>query len=119
MCELSVFRLLSVWVILLTNGGLCCEHQHLRPHRCQWSSTEFKQRKGSALLQRVAQQSSQNNLDERKAVWKGIDRTLRLSGSNDDLITELEFTEALSGLSKDTAPGPDKVKYSDIYRTCQ
>ena len=33
---------------------------------------------------------------------------------NDDLITELEFTEALSGLSNDTTSGPDKVKYSDI-----
>ena len=32
------------------------------------------------------------------------------------MITELEFTEALSGLSKDTAPGPDKVKYSDIKK---
>ena len=30
------------------------------------------------------------------------------------MITELEFTEALSGLSKDTAPGSDRVKYSDI-----
>ena len=30
------------------------------------------------------------------------------------MITELEFTEAFSGLSKDTAPGPDRVKYSDI-----
>ena len=30
------------------------------------------------------------------------------------MITEVEFTEALSGLSKDTAPGPDRVKYSDI-----
>ena len=70
--------------------------------------------KGSALLQHFAQQSNQNNLDERKAVWKGLDRTLTEAGSNDDLITELEFTEALSGLSKDTAPGPDRVKYSDI-----
>ena len=33
---------------------------------------------------------------------------------NDDLITKLEFAEALSGLSKDIAPGPDKFKYSDI-----
>ena len=70
--------------------------------------------KGSALLQRFVQQSNQNNLDERKAVWKGLDRTLTEAGSNDDIITELEFTEALSGLSKDTAPGPDRVKYSDI-----
>ena len=70
--------------------------------------------KGSALLQRFVQQSNQNNLDERKAVWKGLDRTLTEAGSNDDMITELEFTKALSGLSKDTAPGPDRVKYSDI-----
>ena len=53
-------------------------------------------------------------MDERKAVWKGLDRTLTEAGSNDDMITELEFTEALSGLSKDTAPGSDRVKYSDI-----
>ena len=70
--------------------------------------------KGLALLQRFVQQSSQNDLDERKAVWKELDRTPTEAGSNDDLITELEFTEALSGLSKDTAPGPDRVKYSDI-----
>ena len=70
--------------------------------------------KGSALLQRFVQQSNQNNLDERKAVWEGLDRTLTEAGSNDDMITELEFTEALSGLSKDIAPGPDRVKYSDI-----
>ena len=70
--------------------------------------------KGSALLQRFIQQSNQNSVDERIAVWKGLDRTLAEAGSNDDLITELEFTEALSGLSKDTAPGPDGVKYSYI-----
>ena len=68
----------------------------------------------STLLQRFVQQSVQNNPDERKAVWKGLDRTLIEAGLNDDVITELEFTEALFGLSKDTAPGPDKVKYSDI-----
>ena len=70
--------------------------------------------KGSALLQRFVQQSNQNNLDERKAVWKGLDRTLTEVGSNDDLTTELKFTETLWGLSKDTAPGPDKFKHSDI-----
>ena len=70
--------------------------------------------KGSALLQRFVQQGNQNNLDERKAVWKGLDRTLTEACSNDDLITELEFTQALSGLSKATGPGPDRVKYSDI-----
>ena len=73
-----------------------------------------RKEKGSALLQRFVQQSYQNNLDERKAVWKGLDRTLTEAGSNDDLITGLEFTEAVSGLSKDIAPGPDRVKYSDI-----
>ena len=43
-----------------------------------------------------------------------MDRTLKKAGSKDELITELEFIEALSGLSKDTAPGPDRVRYSDI-----
>ena len=70
--------------------------------------------KGSALLQFFVQQSNQNNLDESKTVWKGLDRTLAEAGSNDVLITELEFIEALSGLNKDTAPGPDNVNYSDI-----
>ena len=70
--------------------------------------------KGSALLQRFVQQSNQNNLDERKAVWEGLDRTLTEAGSNDDLITDLEFTETLSGLSEDIAPGPDRVKNSYI-----
>ena len=69
---------------------------------------------GSALHQSFVQQSDQNSPDDRKAVWKGLVRTLTETGSNDDLITELEFTEALFGLSKHTAPGPDKVKYSDI-----
>ena len=70
--------------------------------------------KDSELLQRFTKQSDQNNLDERKAVWKVLNRALTEAGSKDDLITELEFTEALSGQSKDTAPGPDKVRYSDI-----
>ena len=53
--------------------------------------------KDSALLRRFVQESSQAK-----------------AGSNDDLITELEFFAALSGLSKNTAPGLDKVIYSDI-----
>ena len=36
------------------------------------------------------------------------------AGSNGDLITGQDFTETLSRLSKDTAPDPDKVKYSVI-----
>ena len=59
--------------------------------------------KGSAQLRLFVLQRSQNNLDERKAVWKGLDRTLTESRSNDDLITD----QALSVLSKDTASGPD------------
>ena len=57
--------------------------------------------KGSALLQRFVQQNtcSENNLYDRRAIWKGLDRTLTEAGSNDDLITELEFTDALSGYS--------------------
>ena len=70
--------------------------------------------KGSSVLQRFVKQSNQNNLDERKAVWKGQDRTLTEARSNDYPITELEFTEALSGLSKDTAPSPDMIKCSVI-----
>ena len=78
--------------ILPTDGGLRPEHQN--PDLIDTSGAVLKtsKEKGSALLQR--------NLDERKAVWKGLERTLTEAGSNDDLITELEFTEALSGLSK-------------------
>ena len=43
-----------------------------------------------------------------------LDRTPIGAGSNDDLTTELEFTEALSRMSKDTAPGLDQFKYSAI-----
>ena len=71
-----------------------------------------RREKGSALLQRFVQQSNQNNVDERKAVWKGLDRTLREAGSNGDLIIELEFTEAFSGLVL-TRPN------TQTSRTCQ
>ena len=37
------------------------------------------------------------------------------AGSNEELITELEFPEALSGLSKHTASGPDKVPSQVLY----
>ena len=70
--------------------------------------------KGLSILQHFGQQSDQNNPDERKGVRKGQDRTLTGTGSNDDLITELEFTQAYSGLSKETTPGHYMVKYSDI-----
>ena len=66
---------------------------------------EPNREKGSALLQRLVQQSNQGKQSEQ--CWTD-------DGSNDNLITELEFTEALLELSKHTAPGPDKVKYSDI-----
>ena len=54
--------------------------------------------KASVLLQRFVQQSNQNHLDERNAVWKGLDRTLTEASLNDDLITEQESTETLQAL---------------------
>ena len=73
----------------------------------------MSEEKGSALLQRLIQQCGQNSLDERKAVWKVLDRTLTKAGSNDDVITKLKLTETLSEQCKDTAHGSDKVKYSE------
>ena len=48
---------------------------------------DLKINKGSAPLQGFVQQSNHNRLDERKAVWKGLDRTPTEVDSNDDLIT--------------------------------
>ena len=50
-----------------------------------------------------------------------LDGTQTEAGWNDDLITEPEFTEALSGpgLSKDTELDLDVVKYSDIKNRSQ
>ena len=92
-----------------------CAANFNTPDLIDTSGEELKtsEEKGSAPHQHFVQQSSQNNLDERKAVWKGLNRTLTEVGSNDDMITELELTEAFSGMSKDAAPGSDKVKYSD------
>ena len=42
-----------------------------------------------------------------------LNSTLAESGPDDE-ITEDEFNEALRRSGKDTAPGPDKVRYSDI-----
>ena len=49
-----------------------------------------------------------------KTTLKSLDRTRREAGSKDNLIKEIECTEALSELIKDTGLGPDKVKYPDI-----
>ena len=93
-------------------GGGCAANTEISVARGAKLKTSKK--KGLVLPQRFVHHSNKNNLDERKAVWTGLDRTLTEAGPNDDLITELEFTEALSGLSKDAAPDPDKVKFSDI-----
>ena len=71
--------------------------------------------KGQALLGRFRQQSNQNNLDEGKHIGllSDLNSTLAESG-HDDEITEDEFNQALRRSGKDTAPGPDKVRYSDI-----
>ena len=63
-----------------------------RPHRWQWS-IQGKRGKESSL-----ERAGQNP-----------DRS-----SNDNLITELVFTKAFYGLSKDTVPDPEKIKFSDI-----
>ena len=69
--------------------------------------------KGLALLERFIQQSDQKNTSERKAVIGKLNHAM--GGSrNDDEITEVEFQTALKKCSKDTAPGPDRVRYSDI-----
>ena len=99
--------------VLPTNGGLCYKHQHPDLIIDNRVVLETSKEEGSALFQRFIQQSCQNNLDERKAVWKVLDRTLTEAGSNDNLIKEPEFTEALSRVNEDTAPGLEMVKYSD------
>ena len=43
-----------------------------------------------------------------------LNRSLTEAGWNDDLIADVKFTEAFSGLIKDTAPGSVKVQYSDV-----
>ena len=65
-----------------------------------------------ALLHCLVQHSD-HNLDERKAVMKVMARTLTEAVSN-DMITAIDFTKGFSGLSKDRAPEPDKVRYSGI-----
>ena len=56
------------------------------------------------------QQSNQNNLDEKKHILSDLNSTL-LEGGPDDEITQ---DELLRGSGKDTAPGPEKVRYSHI-----
>ena len=79
--------LLAILAILPTDdGGLRCKRHHPQPHRCQWSSTEDMRGKVLSTTQHFIQQSDQNNLDERKAVWKVLDRTLTEAGLNDNLM---------------------------------
>ena len=71
------------------------------------------EQKGQALLGRFIQQNKQNNLEERKHTVSDLNSTLAESDPDNE-ITEDEFIEALRRSGKDTAPGPDKVRYSDI-----
>ena len=66
--------------------------------------------KGTALFERFIQQSDQSNLNERRQILA----TLSSSIVQDDEVTEEDFEAALRASSKDTAPGPDGVRYSDI-----
>ena len=77
-------------------GGLVCERDQPRSHKRQWSSAENKRGKGISTtpMLRPAERSEQS---EQKA--SGLESAGQKPGSNDGLITELEFTEALSGLS--------------------
>ena len=77
-----------------TNGGLL----------------KTNQEKGAALFERFIHQSDQSNLQEREQMLA----TLNTSHIQDDEITEEDFEAALRCSSKDTAPGPDGVRYSDI-----
>ena len=67
----------SLLAILPTDGGLRCEHQHPRPHRCQRSSTEDKQGKelSTTPTLRPAEQSEQSG-------WK--ESSLERAGQNPD-----------------------------------
>ena len=53
--------------------------------------------------------------EKRKHVLTDLNRTLAQSGPDDEL-TDEEFNEALRGRGKDTEPGPDKIRYSDIKK---
>ena len=69
--------------------------------------------KGSALLDRFIQQSDQKNLEERMRILEELNVTINTLGIDDEVTGE-ELNHALTKIRKDTAPGPDKVKYSDI-----
>ena len=98
----QTWPLKCMWRKSVQESGRWSERQAVE--NLLWHSQQRHKR--STLLQRFAKQSNQNNLDERAVVWKGLNRTLTEAGSNDNLVTELKFTDALSGLSK--------VKYSGI-----
>ena len=75
-----------------------------------YAALKASEEEGSVLPGHFIHHSNLNNLDERKAVWKVLDKTLTESSLNNTLITEMKFTKALFGLSKVTAHGPDEVK---------
>ncbi|NQZ78185.1 MAG: endonuclease/exonuclease/phosphatase family protein, partial [Ekhidna sp.] len=69
--------------------------------------------KGSALLKRFIQQSDQKNLEEKKKYITKLEQIIVKTGLDDE-ITLHEFNEALANCPSGSAPGPDKVRYSDI-----
>ena len=69
--------------------------------------------KGSALLKRFIQQSDQKNLEDKKKYMAKLEQIIFETGLDDE-ITIGEFNEALKSCPNGSAPGPDKVLYSDI-----
>ena len=56
---------------------------------------------------------TKTTLTKKKHILTYLNRTLSESDPDDE-ITQDEFNEARKRRGKDTAPGPDKVRYSDI-----
>ena len=69
--------------------------------------------KGSALLKRFIEQSDQKHPDEKKKYMSKLNLNLTQTGLDDEITVD-DLNEAITKSTKDTAPGPDRVRYSDI-----
>ena len=99
----------SLLAILLTDGRLCCEHHH------PTSSAEDKREK------RALHYSNAWSNRTIRTIWmkgkpsgRGWTKPWQNPFRTTTWLQSWKFTETLSGLSKDTGPGPDNVKYSDF-----
>ena len=89
-------------------------NNHTTPDLVDATGTVLKtnSEKGSAFLGRFLEQSDQKNIGERKTLLAGLTRALEMNGHDAEITTE-EFSAALGRL-KNTAPGPDGVKNTDL-----